>query len=81
MAKNNHAFAIDDTIGTSGNIAAYVQLLEAMDAPLGTSLSPYLAAVAAGQPVDTAAIWDALYAATAPADPASVPPGSAEGAA
>jgi hypothetical protein len=69
MAKNNHAFTIDDALGTSDNLAVYAQVLEAIDAPLGAALRPYLASLAAGQPVDTATIWDALYAATAPADP------------
>jgi len=79
MAKNNYVFAIDDTLGTSDNLAAYAQLLEAMDAPLGAALSPYLASLAAGQPVDTAAIWDALYAATVPANPDPAPPGDGAG--
>lgn len=74
MGKANNAFAIDDLIGTADNISAYAQLLEAMDAPLGTSLSHYLTSLAGGQAVDTAAIWDALYAAMAPEDPAPVPP-------
>lgn len=73
MAKNNNAFTIDDTLSTSDNLVAYQRLLEAMDAPLGLALSSYLEPLAAGQPVDTAAIWDALYAATAPEDAESCP--------
>jgi len=87
MTKKNRAFAIDDTIGTSDNLAVYTQFLLSVDAPLGTALSSHLASLAAGQPVDAGAVWDALYAATAPA-PAAPPPnqpgdsnGAAEGAA
>jgi hypothetical protein len=74
MAKSNRAFAIDDTLATSDNLAAYAQLLEAMDGPLGAVLSPYLASLAAGRPTETAAIWDALYAATALLDSSLAPP-------
>jgi hypothetical protein len=73
MTKNEHAFAIDDSLGTSDNLAAYARVLEAMDAPLCAALNPYLVSLAAGQPVDAAAIWDALYLAMASADPD--PPG------
>ncbi len=79
MARNNRAFAIDDALSTSDNLAAYAQLLAAIDAPLGTVLRPFLASLAAGQPIDTAAIWDALYAATAPADPDPAPQGEGAG--
>lgn len=79
MTNNSHTFAINDTLGTSDNLAAYAQVLEAIDAPLEGALSPYLASLAAGQPVDTAAIWDALYAAIAPADPHPAPPGGEAG--
>lgn len=80
MAENNHAFAIDDTLGTSDNVAAYAQVLETMDAPLGAALGPYLVSLAAGQPVDTAAIWDALYAAMTSADPdPALPDGGSDG--
>ena len=73
MPRNNHAFAIDDALSTSDNLAAYARLLAAMDAPLGAAVTPFLAPLAAGQPIDTAAIWDALYAATAPANPDPAP--------
>ena len=72
---DDHAFAIDDTIGTSDNLAAFKQLIEAMDAPLGKALSPHLAPLAAGQQVDAAAIWNALYVATAPVNPHPAQPG------
>ena len=75
MAKNKHAFAIDDTSSTSDNLAEFAKLLESMDAPLGAALSPFLASLAAGQPLDPAAVWDALDAATAPADPPPDQPG------
>lgn len=80
MGERNHTFAIDDALGTSDNLAAYARVLEAMDAPLGAALRPFLASLAAGQPVDTAAIWDSLYAAIAPPDPSSAPAGGADGA-
>lgn len=75
MAKNNYTFAIDDKLGTAANLVSYAQLLEAMDPALGQALSPYLASLAAGQSVDTAAIWDALYMATASAAPDPAPLG------
>jgi hypothetical protein len=82
MVENNRVFSIDDTLGTSDNLATFMQVLEAMDAPLGTALSQYLISLTAGQPVDTAAIWDVLHAAMAPADSNSAPSGGeAEGAA
>lgn len=65
MARNNHVFAIDDRLGTSDNLDAYARVLEGMDAALGAALRPYLASIAAGHPVDTSAIWDALYVASA----------------
>jgi hypothetical protein len=68
MPGNIQAFAIDDTLSTSDNLIAYAQLLGAMDAPLGAALARFLASSSTGQPIDIAAIWDALYAATAPAD-------------
>jgi hypothetical protein len=73
MTKKNRAFAIDDTIDTSDNLAVYTQFLVSMDAPLGTALSSSLASLAAGQQVDIVAVWDALYAATAPAPAAPLP--------
>lgn len=74
MANNNDAFTIDDTLGTSDNLDAYARSLEAMDAPLGAVLSPYLASLAASQAVDTSAIWNALFAAAAPVVPDPTPP-------
>jgi hypothetical protein len=79
MARNNNAFAIDDTLGTSDNLAVYTQLVEALDARLGAALSSCLAQLVAGQRVDTAAIWDVLYVATAPLDPDPVPAGGRAG--
>lgn len=75
MATNKGAFAIDDTAGTLENLVVYIQILVAMDAPLGEALSPNLASLAAGRPVDAAAIWDVLYVATAAADTGSAPSG------
>ena len=85
MTKNNQTFTIDDTLGTSDNLAAYAQVLEAMDALLGETLSSKLAVLATGQAVDTAVIWDALYATIAAVEPGNASSrdgtGSAEGAA
>jgi hypothetical protein len=80
MIRNDRAFEIDDALGTSDNLASFEQSLAAIDAPLGRELSTHLASLAAGQPVNTVAIWNALYAAMAPADP--IPPianGAADG--
>jgi hypothetical protein len=66
MAGNAHVFAIEDRLGTSDNLDAYSQVLEGLDAELGAALRQYLASIAAGYPVDTSAIWNALYAASAP---------------
>ena len=78
----NNAFSIDDTLGTSDNLAAFAAQICSLDAPLGAILSPHLGSLAAGQNVDTGALWDALYAGTALAD--SISPGAeaadAEGA-
>jgi hypothetical protein len=68
MARNAHVFAIEDHLGISENLDAYAQVLAGMDAALSAALRPYLASIAAGHSVDTAAIWNALYAATASAD-------------
>jgi hypothetical protein len=65
MARNTDVFVIEDRLGTSDNLDAYSQVLEGMDAALAAALRPYLASIAAGHPVDTSAIWDALYAASA----------------
>ena len=65
MAGNAHVFAIEDGVGTSDNLDDYSQVLGGMDAALGAALRPYLASIAAGHPIDTSAIWDALYAASA----------------
>jgi hypothetical protein len=77
MPTDSRTFAIDDTLGTSDNLAAYVRLLAAMDGSLGAALSPFLTSLAAGQPVDTGAVWDALYAATADPDPVAQGDGAA----
>lgn len=66
MARNAHSFTIEDGLGTSDNLDAYVQVLEEIDAPLGVALGPYLASMAADQTIDPSTIWSALYAATAP---------------
>jgi hypothetical protein len=66
MAGNANVFAIEDRLGTSDNLGAYSLVLEGVDAALGAALGPYLASIAAGYPVDTSAIWNALYAASAP---------------
>jgi hypothetical protein len=79
MATNSNAFAIDDTLGTSDNLAVYAQLLDALDERLGAALGPHLAPLAAGQPVDAAVIWDALYAATAPLGSDPMPSGDRAG--
>lgn len=79
MATNNNEFAIDDMLGTAENLAVFAQLLETLDEQLGAALRPYLAPLAAGQKVDTVAIWDTLYAATAPLDPVTEPPGGRAG--
>ncbi len=79
MAGNAQSFTIEDRLGTSDNLNAYAQTLEQIDATLGVALRPYLASMAAGHTVDTSAIWNALYAATAPSsDHASSTAGGSE---
>lgn len=77
MAKRSSAFSIDDKLGTLGNLGNYGRVLEAMDSQLGAALNPQLASLAAGQQVDAAAIWDALYAAMASVDPDAASPDGA----
>lgn len=80
MSKNNEVFAIDDKGSASDNLAAFAKVLQAMDEPLGSALNLHLASLASGQPPDAGAIWDALYAATAPGDLDPAPAnGGAEG--
>lgn len=82
MAKKAYEFGIDDGLGTSDNLVNFAQQLGGMDAPLAATLTPYLARLAAGHTVDAAAIWNALYAATAgTTDPGSAAPGDVEEAA
>ena len=67
MAKKTYEFGIDDALGTSDNLAVFAKQLGKMDAPLAVVLTPHLARLAAGHTPDAAAIWNALFAATAEA--------------
>ncbi len=67
MAKKTYEFGIDDVRGTSDNLADFAQQLGKMDAPLAEALTPHLARLGAGHTPDAAAIWNALFAATAEA--------------
>jgi hypothetical protein len=64
VTRSINVFVIEDGLGVSDNLNAFSQVLEGLDTSLGAALRPYLTAIAAGHPVDTSTIWDALYAAS-----------------
>lgn len=68
MPKPKLTYAIDDTLGTDDNLAALSAAAASIDADLAAVLEPQLTAWTSGGAVDTNALWNALYAATA-ADP------------
>jgi hypothetical protein len=70
MAKKTYDFAIDDALGTSDNLAAFVGEL-ATDAALAAALTPHLAPLASGATLNAGAIWNLLFQATAVVPPAA----------
>ncbi|HET6525148.1 hypothetical protein [Sphingopyxis sp.] len=69
MAKKTYEFAIDDALGTADNLTAFANEL-AGDAPLAAALTPHLEPLASGRTLDSAAIWNLLFEASAAAVPA-----------
>jgi len=65
MPKPKLAYAIDDALSTDDNLAALSAAAASIDANLAAVLEPQLTAWASGEVVDTNALWNALYAATA----------------
>lgn len=68
MPKPKLTYTIDDALSTDDNLASLSAAAALIDADLAAVLEPQFTAWASGGAVNTNALWNALYAATA-ADP------------
>lgn len=64
MTKNTEKFEINDGLDTSDNLEMFAEHIKSMDAPLASVLKPYLLRPANGEIIDSADIWNWLYAAS-----------------
>lgn len=69
MRSGLDSYAIDDQESAEANFQAFVDQLKATDAKLSDVLAPYLLLFSQGTVPDSAAILDALFAATAAPEP------------
>lgn len=67
MPQQKIAFEIDDNCDVEDNIAAFIEAIEPVDEALVSVLKPALMSCISGNGFDTVALWNALYASTAPA--------------
>lgn len=72
MPSGLNEYIIDDLESADVNIQAFVDQLKVMDAKLADVLAPYLPALSHGGVPDSAAILDALFAATTAAEQAQI---------
>lgn len=71
MPKPKLVYEIDDALSVEDNLLALGAAVDALDPALSAVLKSKLAAWAGGEAVDTDAILDALFEATAPQEPAA----------
>lgn len=65
MAKQKLLYGIDDALGIDDNLTTLNAAIALTNADLAAVLEPQLTKWASGEAVDTAALWNSLYAATA----------------
>lgn len=71
MSKPKLVYEIDDSLNVDDNLRALGKAVDALDPALSAILKSKLSAWAGNEAVDTDAILDALFEATAPQEPAS----------